>query len=385
MVKTFEQFKEGGLELSYYSLDWDDNILHMPTKILMDQKVGEDSWEQIEVSTAEFAKVRNDKENYRIRNNDPKEAFSEFRDTGSRGDIAFLQDVQIALSNRAFAPSWDAFIKCLSDGSLFSIITARGHEPDSIRKGVEFIIDNYLTKQPSMNPGFSLADEMYQHLKKFHYMFNIEKPVDDDHIKGTPSQNPLVKSYLDSCSFFGVSSTSFAKQFGEASASNPEAAKEIALNYFVERCNEFGERIGAKTVSVGFSDDDPKNVEHVEKFFKEKLPNMSGSVKFSLYKTTDPTIKGGEITKFQQETPVEEKVMLFSEWNISETSNQAVGMESSILPHKMNMTQNLYPSTPDAPKDDFHNRMKNQTKAAIDLYDKGKRFAFRRKKNKFKK
>lgn len=365
MIKRFENFSEQGPELHYYALDWDDNILHMPTKILMDEKVGED-WKPVEVSTAKFAEVRNDKENYRLRNNNPIEAFSEFRDTGVRGSNAFLQDVQIAISQNSLAPSWDAFVKCLSEGSIFSIITARGHEPQSLRSGVEYVIDMVLSKMPSMNPGFSMADEMFQHLKKFHYVFGISEPISDTHLKGTPSQNPLVKGYLDSCSFFGVSSPSFAKEFGEASASNPEVAKEIALNYFVEKCNEFGKKIGAKSVSVGFSDDDPKNVEHVEKFFKEKLPSMGGGVKLSIYKTTDPTIKGGEVTKF------------------TETSHQPTGMESSVLPFTKwnNMTQRLYPSTKDAPTDDYHNQMINQVKQSIDL---GKKFAFKRKKTKLKK
>ena len=362
MVKRFEQFSQEGPELHYYALDWDDNILHMPTKILMDKKVGEE-WQPVSVSTAQFAEVRNDKDNYRLRNNNPTEAFSQYRDTGVRGKEAFLEDVKIAVSKKAFAPSWEAFIKCLSEGAIFAIITARGHEPESIRTGVEYIIDEILSKMPSMNPGYSLADEMYQHLKKFHLAFRMEEPVEGEQIKGQPSQNPLVKKYLDSCSFFGVSSDSFAKDFGQASASNPEVAKEMALNFFVERCNDFGKNIGAKTISVGFSDDDPKNVEHVEKFFKEKLPNMGGGVKLSLYKTTDPTIKGGEVTKF------------------TETSHQTPGLESSVLPFTKwnNMTQRLYPNSKDAPTDDFHNRMKNQINQASDLY---KKFAFKRNKNK---
>jgi hypothetical protein len=364
MIKRFEQFSGEDTELHYYALDWDDNILHMPTKILMDEKVG-DSWKPIDVSTAEFAKLRQDTENYRLRNGDPVVAFSEFRDTGSRGDISFLQDVQIAISQNSLAPSWDSFIKCLSEGALFAIITARGHEPSSIRRGVEYIIDTILPKIPSQNPGYSVADEMFQQLKKFKYIFGTDHSGDLQ-LKGQPSQNKLVKSYLDSCSFFGVSSPSFAKQFGEGSASNPEKAKEMALDYFVERCNEFGSRIGAKAVSVGFSDDDPKNVEHVEKFFKEKLPSIGGSVKLSLYKTTDPTIKGGEVMKF------------------TETSHQTPGLESSVLPFTKwnNMTQRLYPSTKDAPTDDYHNQLINQVSQAKDLY---KKFAFKRKKNKLKK
>ena len=364
MIKRFEQFSEQGPELHYFALDWDDNILHMPTKILMDKKVG-DQWQPTEVSTAKFAEVRNDQENYRIRNNSTTEAFSEFRDTGLRGSDAFLEDTKTAIAQKSFAPSWEAFIKCLSGGYIFAIITARGHEPESIRRGVEYVIDNVLTKMPSLNPGYSMADEMFQQLKKFQLAFRVDIS-DESHLKGLPSKNSSVSKYLDSCSFYGVSSPSFAKEFGEASASNPEVAKEIALDFFIERCDEFGRDIGAKSVSVGFSDDDPKNVEHVRKFFKEKLPFISSEVKLSLYKTTDPTIKGGEVTKF------------------TETSHQTPGLESSVLPFTKwnNMTQRLYPNSNDAPKDDYHNQMKNNVNQVGDLY---KKFAFKRKKNKSKK
>ena len=60
------------------------------------------------------------------------------------------------------------------------------------------------------------------------WCYAFGRVMDEMQLKGQPSLNPLVKKYLDSCSFFGVSSTSFAKEFGEASASNPEVAKEIA-------------------------------------------------------------------------------------------------------------------------------------------------------------
>ena len=67
------------LELHYASFDWDDNILHMPTKIHMDKLIN-GKWTPISISTEEFAIVRNDRENYRIRNNDTVVAFAEFRD-----------------------------------------------------------------------------------------------------------------------------------------------------------------------------------------------------------------------------------------------------------------------------------------------------------------
>jgi len=366
IVRISNLLKENqSLELHYFAFDWDDNILHMPTKILMDQKVGEE-WIPTSVSTSKFAEVRNDKENWRLRNNNPTEAFSEFRDTGPRGNYAFVEDVSIAMREKKLGPSWEAFIKCLSEGAIFAIITARGHEPSSIRKGVEYVIDEVLTKMPSLNPSFTLADEMFQHLRKYHYIFKLGDSHEELQLKGSPSQNILIKSYLDHCSFYGVSSDSFAQEFGSASAQNPEVAKEIALNRFIENCNEFGETIGAKTVSIGFSDDDPKNVEHVEKFFKEKSRLLGVFTKLSLIKTTDPKISGGEMTKF------------------TEASHQAPGTENSVLPFTKwgNMTQRLYPDSKDAPTDDYHNQMINNINQIGDLYRK---FAFKRKKNKSKK
>jgi len=373
MVKKFINFlneSSDGLELSYYAFDIDDNLLHMPTVIHLEKRFG-DEWKQIDVSTAEFAKLRTDTENYRLLGNNPELAFSEFRDTGPRGDKAFIEDMKIAIKNKDYGPSWEAFIKCLSEGSIFALITARGNEPTTYRKAVEYIIDNILSKMPSLNPGYSLVDDMFQQLKKYKFLFREinQKDIKDLKKNDIPSNNPLISAYLDNCSYYGVSSPSFAKEFGKASASNPEVAKEIALNYFIEKCHDFGKRIGAKSVSVGFSDDDPKNVEHVRKYFKEKSTLMNvdpTKMKLSLYKTTDRNVKGGEVTKF------------------TETSHQATGMESSVLPFTKwnNMTQRLYPNSKDAPTDDYHNQMKNNINQANDLY---KKFAFKRKKNKSKK
>jgi hypothetical protein len=319
-----------GLELHYWAFDWDDNILHMPTTILMDRKEDGD-WSPVEVSTSEFAIVRNDKENYRLRNNNPIEAFSQFRDTGPRGQNAFLEDVKKALSIQEFGPSWGKFITCLTDGAIFSIITARGHEPETIKLAVEYIIDNFLSDDEKYL--------MYNNCLKHSYFF--DKDTDFDRIaKGPLSKTKLITAYLSHCDFYGVSSESFKQEFGEASAQNPEHAKEMALHKFIDKCNEYGKRIGAKSVSVGFSDDDPKNVEHVRVMFKEKSAlshDFEHELKLSLHKTTDRKIKGGEITKFRkgEEIPVEE----------ANDSIQAPGMASSVMSFTQynNMASRLFP------------------------------------------
>jgi hypothetical protein len=130
----------------------------MPTKIHMEHLV-DGQWIPTEVSTAEFAVVRNDKDNWKI---NYANAFIEFNDLGERGDSAFLEDVKTAIAQGKLGPAWNDFIECLSNGSLFAIITARGHESSAMRKGIEWIIDNVLTEEQLYS--------MYNHLMMYAYM-----------------------------------------------------------------------------------------------------------------------------------------------------------------------------------------------------------------------
>jgi hypothetical protein len=211
---------------------------------------------------------------------------------------------------------------------------------------------------------------MYSHCLKNAYLFSRQDVDSFDRLpKGEITKTPLIKLYLDSCDYYGVSSDSFKKDFGQGSASNPEHAKELAIDRFVKKCNDFGSKVGAKSVSIGFSDDDPKNVEHVQKFFKEKsaLANELGhEMKLNVYKTTDRTIKGGQRSKFK-------------EGEMKESSHQAWGTEGSVVPFMKwtSQSQWLHPDDRDVPTDDQHNAIKNKTGLATDMY---KKFAYKRKK-----
>ena len=44
-------------DFKYYIFDWDDNILHMPTKIRMEHLEDDGTWKPVEVSTSTFALV----------------------------------------------------------------------------------------------------------------------------------------------------------------------------------------------------------------------------------------------------------------------------------------------------------------------------------------
>lgn len=332
-IEKFKIFNESSEEkyLRYYALDFDDNILNMPTVIHMDHLV-DGEWIPTDVSTAEFAEVRGDKENWRTR----EDAFSEFKDNGPRGINAFIEDVKKAISMKRFGPAWNDFIECLNSGSLFAIITARGHESESMRKGIDWIIDNVLTEEQLYS--------MYSNLLKFAYLFN-QDTTQERILKGKPSENKLVQEYLNNCDFVGVSSPSRG-----GSPDNPEKAKEEALLEFQDKIDDFASKRGLKA-KIGFSDDDLKNVKHIEDLYanlsKERFPNI---IEFTVKGTKNPE----NITK---------KVRTM-ESKINETSQQAPGTENSVLKFTQfgNMAAQLNPQGPDQRQDDFANQFKRQTK-----------------------
>ena len=340
MIKKFDQFisESGPSEyLLYYAFDWDDNILFMPTVIHMERKEG-DEWIPEDVSTAKFAQVRSDKENYRLLNNSPEDAFSDFRDNGPKGPMAFIEDAKKAVSTGRFGPAWNDFVECLSSGSLFAIITARGHESPTMKSGVEWIIDNVLTEEQIYS--------MYNHLMMYSYHFSQDRGENQERVLvGKPSENKLVQEYLNGCDFVGVSSPSRG-----GSPDNPEKAKEEALLEFQDKIDDFAAQRGLKA-KIGFSDDDLKNVKHIEDLYanlsKERFPNI---VEFTVKGTKNPE----NITK----------TVRTMESKMNETSQQPTGMESSVLKFTQfgNMAAQLNPQGPDQRQDDFANQFKRQTK-----------------------
>ena len=67
-------------DLKYYIFDWDNNILHMPTRIHLERKTDAGEWIPHSVSTALFSVIRSDQEHYRQPGGVWENAFQEFRD-----------------------------------------------------------------------------------------------------------------------------------------------------------------------------------------------------------------------------------------------------------------------------------------------------------------
>lgn len=286
-LKIMKKYKNFILEklnsdnLRYYSFDWDDNILIMSSVIHVDHLIN-GVWVPEDVSTSEFAEIRSEiyrhingeSTEWKLRNDSYKDTYSEFRDHGKRGQTAFIADTIKAIKTNSFGPVWDKFIECIVGGHVFMIITARGHEPETIRLAVSWIIWNYLNNKQ--------RNQMEENLRGFNKLFGY----DDSSFQMVD----LVNHYLDLCDFLGITSSYFAKKYDtDGQSSNPEKFKSMAIKSFIEKITEFGKRVNRK-VSVGFSDDDPLTVKHVYNYMKDEL-SLDFPMDYHVYHTKDGIVK----------------------------------------------------------------------------------------------
>ncbi len=268
IIITEKQLKMIGVRLDEqnksiraYSFDWDDNILKMPTTIKMLQK-SDNGWVPVEVGTEEFALVR-DSENYKL----AEGAFDNFID-----EEAFLIDLVKALESNSFAPSFEKFKEALIYANPISIITARGHNPQVLRKGMDLVISHTFNEEE--------LGKMIDNIQQTYVELNGENP------------EVVLKTYLDSQEYHPVTSDIFTDKFGleGGSAANPEENKKIALRDYVSNIvNKASQMVnsGEEKLSVGFSDDDLGNINAIIPFIKEVLQVEFPDVDFIVYDTSE--------------------------------------------------------------------------------------------------
>jgi hypothetical protein len=243
MIKTFEDYNIENLRYSIF--DWDDNLLYMPTTVHLDRYVHGD-WVSVDIPCSQFHNYITS-EKTRMKNKSFQETFEEQTDKGPRGNKAFLLDTIKAIKNKDFGPSWGDFIHSLVDGRIFLVITARGHEPSSIRKAVEWIINNYLSDEQ--------RQEMERNLSKFHELFG-DDPVD------------MIEHYLDNCDYVGVMSDYFRETFDVPDMKINQLVgygKSLVIKRFINKIRKFSRKLGM-SAKVGFSDDRKRTVDDVIEF-----------------------------------------------------------------------------------------------------------------------
>jgi len=253
--------------MKYYAFDWDDNLMYMPTKIYLK----DDDGKTVGMSTEDFAEYRTEigKEPFEYEGHTivgfDEDAFMDFR---VPGDNAFIKDAMRAETG----PAWSDFVEAVNNGSVFAIITARGHTPSVLKNAVYNLIKK--------NKHGLSEKELVKNLKKYRDLADEEDLSDDE----------LVRAYLDMNKYHPVS-------FGEGSAANPEELKVKAMREFMSYVQDLSRKLQEKAFMknkisnyfipyIGFSDDDLRNVQAMKKHFDDE----SG---LDIYHTG-----GGKKTKF---------------------------------------------------------------------------------------
>lgn len=237
--------------MKYYAFDWDDNLMYMPTKIYLKSDKGK----VVGMSTEDFAEYRSEigKKPFKYEGNIIVDFDDDaFRDFRVSGDKKFMTDAMTA----QVGPAWSDFVEAVNNGSIFAIITARGHTPSVLKDTIHNLINK---NKYGLN-----KKEIVRNLRKYRDITDEEDLTDDE----------LIETYLEMCKYHPVS-------FGEGSAANPEELKVSAMKQFMEYVKNLSHRLQEKayfknkisnyfTPYIGFSDDDLKNVQAMKKHFDDE-------------------------------------------------------------------------------------------------------------------
>jgi len=279
-----------GCDVVGYAFDWDDNILYMPSKIHM-VKSGVSGSVSVALSTAEFAEQRLDP-HLAYPNGDASQAFKEFSDDVNPNQ--FAEHAIHAIEANKFAPSFPTWKAALLAGHPWAIITARAHQQNNLRAGVKQVIESVLTE--------SEREAMQVQLRRRYVDF------------GDATGNEcILDTYLRHCHFYGVGNQEcqealkkwalrswlmnhppgFIQQPSDCARRIDETSsvKQFAFAKFTEACQKIA--VGM-TLSVGFSDDDEKNVAAIGKHMEEltcKIPD----VKLVLYSSSPGHVEKREV------------------------------------------------------------------------------------------
>jgi hypothetical protein len=231
----------------FFLFDWDDNILNMPTQIILDKRI-KNTWVKTSLDSKQFRKIRkNIGKNYRIR----KDSFKHFK-----GKNDFQRDLIKSVNDKKFGPVFKKFLFTLSNCQDFAIITARGHSPNIVKKGIMYIVKNVMTPN-----------------QKKQLILNLK--------------NETLENYLSRQKYRTVSSPEFIKEFGlDIGSQSPEEGKKLALTHYIE--NVVTKTKNSHKISVGFSDDDIGNINAIESIIKKELKKKFPKINFVIYDTSNP-------------------------------------------------------------------------------------------------
>ncbi len=270
--------------LSFWILDFDGNILKTSTNNYF---LNKKTW-KIEEVEAHYVDQNPEifywkGSNYRV----ISDTFSEFRDVYHnplhRWFDGMIKDVEEAIKNNNFAPSFEVFKDMyLLNARVFAILTARWNSPDNFQKAFTIINESVLTKEEkeqqfeNIIKNYNLETNISREDALYHYLWEITNYI--------TCYNPQLEKIL---------------WFQDLSWRERKAkAIDFLLNYYVnllEKLNskKVSEILNSKnSLSFWFSDDSVGNIVAVYHKFQQILrwkdfyPELSK--KFSVYFTWKP-------------------------------------------------------------------------------------------------
>ena len=182
----------GSQDVSCYFFDFDDNVMFLPTPILLRNKKTKRSKK---VSTNEFAGIR-----MLLGQAGPWKDFEIFEDTYSyfrdspAGKLKagrrqyFLEDIEKAIAQPGTAwqaPSWRLFVYACEKQRPMAIVTARGHSRKTFQNGIRLLADegliarepNYVAVYPVGHP--EVAGELIDSLEDVKEQQRIRESKDN--------------------------------------------------------------------------------------------------------------------------------------------------------------------------------------------------------------
>lgn len=268
-------FARGGR--SFYFFDFDDNIAFLQTTTVIFHK---ETGHEVELSTREFAEhsrfigKSGTYRDYEVRFDDETGSFRNFRDRELSllerligKQQLFIEDLAHALGYPDYhwkGPSWDCFYHAVFNRRPISLITARGHHPETLKEGFRMLIrEGHIPHEPNY---LSLYPINYPEIRK--------------QLQATPT-------------------TSVAELKQAAIRASVEEAIRV---YGFSPYHRFG-----------MSDDDPKNIELIIEEMtrlKRKYPEMSFFV-FDTHKGQNLKLEVFEFHTEEQKMTRQEQLTLF--------------------------------------------------------------------------
>ncbi len=241
-------------DLKYYAFDWDDNIVHMPTKILVETVDGEIvgmSTEDYEIFKDRIGKNVFEYEGKKIK----KFADNALINFGEKRQDRFIPEALLAEP----APAFRDFRRAINGGSIFAIITARGLNPQIIKEAVRTYIDvgfNGINKE-----------SLIQSLKKYE---EVTKQFSGD------DSDKIITNYLNMCRFYPVTfrkpnvdvSEEKNVKLEEFKSYVDQLSNKLKMSYnFIDDLSY--EEFMDKEAMIGMSDDSTKNIQALLRKFGE--------------------------------------------------------------------------------------------------------------------